>query len=70
MNGFEVLREMRGEERFKEIPVIVHSSRDLSSKERQILSESSALEYSKDTFNKKDGAKGLLRILEQAGAGL
>lgn len=68
INGFEVLREIRKQDSLKSIPVIVHSSRDLSSQERQMLSDLDAFLYPKQVFKNEDGPHGLLQILELAGA--
>lgn len=69
MNGFEVLREIRNNAALKLIPVIVHSSRELSSQERKTLSDFDALLYPKQAFKGEGGARGLLQVLEIAGVG-
>ena len=39
MTGFEVLREMRGQAASEAIPVIVHSSEQLSNQERTLANQ-------------------------------
>jgi len=67
MTGFEVLREIRGMGLSKEIPVIVHSSRQLSHQERTSLITSDALIYSKDEFNRQGGPEELVNLIHSAG---
>jgi CheY-like chemotaxis protein len=69
MNGFEVLREIRGITSLKSIPVIIHSSKDFSSQEAEVISDSGAFVYSKQAFSAEDGPRGLLELLESAGIG-
>ena len=63
MTGFEVLREIRGVASSKAIPVIVHSSRELSKQERSLLVDLDALIYSKQSFTKQGGPQGLVDLL-------
>jgi signal transduction histidine kinase/DNA-binding response OmpR family regulator len=69
MNGFEVLREIRGMTSLESIPVIIHSSKDFSSQEAEVISGSGAFVYSKQAFSAEDGPRGLLQLLESAGIG-
>jgi signal transduction histidine kinase/DNA-binding response OmpR family regulator len=63
MNGFEVLRELRGLASSKMIPVIIHSSRELSNREISLVEDAKAFIYSKHQFNEEGGSKGLLQLL-------
>jgi signal transduction histidine kinase/DNA-binding response OmpR family regulator len=64
MNGFEVLREMRSQNTLRDVPVIIHSSRQLSGPEIAVLADTNARIYSKPEFNKEGGSPGLIRLLE------
>ncbi|WP_213806690.1 ATP-binding protein [Granulicella sp. dw_53] len=70
MNGFEVLREIRSIESSKALPVIVHSSKQLSVVERKSLSDAKVLIYPKQAFSREGGSHGLLQLLEGIGTGL
>jgi signal transduction histidine kinase/DNA-binding response OmpR family regulator len=70
INGFEVLREMRSVPSSRTIPVIVHSSRDLTGQEESLLLEAEAYVYPKREFSKEGGPQGLLQLLEAVGIGL
>lgn len=67
MNGSEVLREVRSSPDSNQVPVIIHSSRDLSKAEQKLLSEPGTFLYSKQSFSSEGGAQGLLQLLESAG---
>jgi signal transduction histidine kinase/CheY-like chemotaxis protein len=67
MSGFEVLQALRNSEPTKEIPVIIHSSKELSNQERTILSESRAFLYPKHTFIAETSSDNLAQVLEAAG---
>jgi signal transduction histidine kinase/DNA-binding response OmpR family regulator len=69
MTGFEVLREIRGAASSRAIPVIVHSSRELSKQERSLIADFDALVYSKQSFTKQGGPQGLLDLLQMTGIG-
>jgi len=69
MNGFEVLRELRSLVSSKAIPVIIHSSRELSSQEMNLISDEHAFIYSKHQFNEEGGSQGLLKLLGATGIG-
>ncbi|AEU38254.1 ATP-binding protein [Granulicella mallensis] len=70
MNGFEVLREIRKSLASKAIPVIVHSSRELSNQDRKLLLDSFTFFYPKQAFSGEGGPRGLLQVLESTGIGL
>jgi signal transduction histidine kinase/DNA-binding response OmpR family regulator len=70
MTGFEVLREMRGLATSRGIPVIVHSSRELSNQEKTMIADFDALIYSKQAFTKQGGPQGLVNLLQTAGIGV
>ncbi len=69
MNGFEVLREIRRNPSCKNLPVIIHSSRDLSADESRILSDAHAHIYPKQMFKQDNGLQPLLTLLQEAGIG-
>ena len=70
MTGFEVLREIRGVASSKAIPVIVHSSRELSKQERSLIADFDALIYSKQSFTARGGPQGLVDLLATTGIGV
>lgn len=70
MNGFEVLREVRSLVPSKSVPVIIHSSRELSDQEITLISDADAFIYSKHQFNEEGGSQGLLQLLGATGIGL
>lgn len=70
MNGFEVLREIRRDSNSANIPVIIHSSRELSANEQRSLSDAHAYIYPKQLFKNENGMKSLVELLQTAGVGL
>ena len=70
MNGFEVLRELRSLTSSNMIPVIIHSSRELSNREITLVTDAKAFIYSKHQFNEEGGSKGLLQLLATTGTRL
>lgn len=70
MDGFDVLREMRSVALLKHIPVIIHSSRDLSGQERSLLSDDHVFIYPKHDFGRENGPRALVELLESAGVRL
>jgi signal transduction histidine kinase/DNA-binding response OmpR family regulator len=70
LNGFEVLRELRRRAPTQSIPVIVHTSKDLSPKEEDELSNLGAIFFSKREFVSDPGSGKLREILAIAGIGL
>jgi signal transduction histidine kinase/CheY-like chemotaxis protein len=70
LTGFEVLRELRNNPLTSEIPVIVHSSKNLSSKEVEVLTSSGAVIYPKEAFNDQQSTDRLNRVLESVGIAL
>ena len=69
LTGFEVLREIRGNHAVVDLPVIVHSSKELSAQEVDDLSRLRAVIYPKREFSSKEGADSLRDILSTAGIG-
>jgi len=67
LTGFEVLREMRRSPSTKSIPVIVHTSKDLSPQEVDSLMDLGALIYPKREFSSTEGSGRLKEILATAG---
>jgi signal transduction histidine kinase/CheY-like chemotaxis protein len=68
LTGFEVLQEMRRNPSTKLLPVIVHTSKDLSSEEIADLSNQGAVVYPKREFS-EEGPDRLREILANAGIG-
>jgi CheY-like chemotaxis protein/anti-sigma regulatory factor (Ser/Thr protein kinase) len=69
LNGFEVLQEIRRNSSTAHIPVIVHSSKDLSAQELDELSRLGAVLYPKREVSSEEGATRLREILTSAGIG-
>jgi len=69
LTGFEVLREIRRNPLKRAMPVIVHTSKDLSPQELQELAALGTLIYPKREFSSDEGSKRLLEVLAAAGIG-
>lgn len=69
LTGFEVLREIRRNPMKKGIPIIVHTSKDLSSHEVEELTNLGALIYPKRELSSKEASKKLQEVLSAAGIG-
>jgi CheY-like chemotaxis protein len=69
LTGFEVLREMNRDPIGISPPVIVHSSRDLSSRETDDLASMGALIFPKRDFSSEFGSERLRELLAVAGIG-
>jgi signal transduction histidine kinase/DNA-binding response OmpR family regulator len=67
LNGFEVLREIRRSSHTQEIPVIIHTSKDLSPEELDELSALGAVLYPKREFSSDEGSEKLQELLKFAG---
>ena len=67
LTGFEVLREMRRSPSTKNIPVIVHTSKDLSPQEAESLAHLGAIIYPKREFSSSEGPEKLKEVLATAG---
>jgi signal transduction histidine kinase/CheY-like chemotaxis protein len=70
LTGFEVLREIRRGPSTKTVPVIVHSSMDLTSDELDSLRNLGAVIFPKRDFSTTDDAAQLREVLATAGIGL
>jgi signal transduction histidine kinase/CheY-like chemotaxis protein len=70
LTGIEVLREIRNNTSTEQVPVIVHSSKDLSSQELEELSKLGAVIYPKREFSSNEGVGRLREVLSTAGIGL
>jgi len=67
LNGFEVLRELRSNPSTKDMSVIVHSSKTLSKKELELLTNSGAVIYPKEAFDGKESTDRLEQVLHSVG---
>jgi signal transduction histidine kinase/CheY-like chemotaxis protein len=66
-NGFEVLREIRRNPSTAQIPVIIHSSKNLSSAELNSLIDARTVIYPKEAFGSEESLGRLQRALSAAG---
>jgi signal transduction histidine kinase/DNA-binding response OmpR family regulator len=69
LTGPEVLREIRRNPVKRDIPIIIHSSKDLSPAETEELISLGALIYPKREFNSPEGSERLREVLAVAGIG-
>jgi DNA-binding response OmpR family regulator/anti-sigma regulatory factor (Ser/Thr protein kinase) len=69
LTGFEVLREIRHNPERRTVPVIIHTSKDLSSQEIDELTSLGALIYLKRDFSGKEGSEKLREVMAGAGIG-
>jgi signal transduction histidine kinase/DNA-binding response OmpR family regulator len=69
LTGFEVLREMRHHPSTKGIPVVVHTSKELSAQEVEYLSSMGAVIFPKREFGGDRSTEKLREILAIAGIG-
>jgi DNA-binding response OmpR family regulator len=69
LSGFEVLREIRNSVPTNEMPVIIHSSKDLSAQEIGMLSDMGAWIYPKQALDEQESLDRLRNILDVAGVG-
>ena len=66
-NGFEVLREIRNNPATKDMPVVIHSSKSLSSAEIDSLTKAGAVIYPKEVFGSPESLGRLHQALSAAG---
>lgn len=69
LTGLEVLREIRQNPKHNSMPIIIHSSKDLSARERDELGTLGALSFSKGDFSADTGIDRLREVLALAGIG-
>jgi signal transduction histidine kinase/DNA-binding response OmpR family regulator len=67
LNGFEVLREIRRNTNIEQVPVIVHSSMEISPREADELTKLGARSFSKQSFSSEAGSGLLREVLVSAG---
>jgi CheY-like chemotaxis protein len=69
LTGFEVLRELNRDPVKISAPIIVHSSKDLSTQEIDLLSGMGAFIFPKRELSSDPGSEKLREILSVAGIG-
>ncbi len=69
LTGFEVLREMRHDPSTKDIPVVIHTSKELSAQEVEYLSSMGAVIFPKREFGGDSSTEKLREILATVGIG-
>jgi CheY-like chemotaxis protein len=69
LTGFEVLREMRQDPSTKDIPVVIHTSKELSAQEVEYLSSMGAVIFPKREFGGDSSVEKLREILATVGIG-
>jgi signal transduction histidine kinase/CheY-like chemotaxis protein len=69
LNGFEVLRSLRADPQTARIPVVVATSKQLASAEREQLAAMNAVILSKETFSSGMAMPEIRRILEELNLG-
>jgi signal transduction histidine kinase/DNA-binding response OmpR family regulator len=67
MSGFEVLRELRGSHASAEIPIVVHSSKELTVEEVEFVTGLGASIFPKGVFSSQEGLARLSVALTDAG---
>ena len=67
MSGFEVLARLKEDPLTADIPVVVLTSKSLSSEEQRMLAPHAARIVSKETLSRSDSADHLLEALSAAG---
>jgi signal transduction histidine kinase/CheY-like chemotaxis protein len=67
MSGFEVLRELRGSLSFGEVPIVIHSSKDLTLEEVKFVTGLGAFIFPKGVFSGQEGLARLSDALTDAG---
>jgi CheY-like chemotaxis protein len=67
IDGFETLRELRASGLKGSIPIIVHSSKNLSPSESNLIADMRAIIYSKQDFAADQNSEALRRALKEAG---
>ena len=67
MSGFEVLAQLKGDPMTADIPIIVLTSKTLSSDEQRLLAPHAARIVSKETLSQSDSADCLLEALSAVG---
>jgi signal transduction histidine kinase/DNA-binding response OmpR family regulator len=70
LTGFEVLREIKRNPATAALPVIIHSSKELSELEMNELEGAGALIFPKSEFSSEEGPEKLRAVLAAAGTGL
>ena len=68
MDGFQVVRELQQNERWKKIPVVILSGKDLTEEEERQLTSHITEYMKKDSFSTAEISKTIKRILSTAHA--
>ena len=67
LDGFEVLKEIRSTEPSKTMPVIIHTSKNLSALELNLIADMGVTHYPKQAFATEESIGALLNALRMAG---
>src|SRR5262249_5243491 len=67
MDGLEVLKESRADDSIKNIPVIIHSSKNLSAQELNLIAGMSVTNYPKRALATEESTSALRNALKMAG---
>lgn len=70
LSGFEVLRELRADERTREIPVVIHSSHSITQAEQEKIAYPSVAVWSKSRVEGEQAAEELCSVLGSLGMDL
>jgi signal transduction histidine kinase/DNA-binding response OmpR family regulator len=69
LSGLEVLREIRRNRAMNDVPVIVHSSKDLSPEEIKLVTSLGAVIFPKRVFSNQESSESLRDVLGTSGIG-
>jgi signal transduction histidine kinase/CheY-like chemotaxis protein len=70
MSAFEVLDELKADPRTRDIPVIIHTSKDLAQDERERLKEATAAILNKQSLSREVAIARIRDALKKAGVGI
>jgi CheY-like chemotaxis protein/anti-sigma regulatory factor (Ser/Thr protein kinase) len=70
MTAFEVLDELKADQRTRNIPVIIHTSKDLAAEERERLKQATAAILNKQSLSREVAISRIRDALAKAGVGV